>query len=97
MSENELCGRKLAFGDSEQIEELKGIIRKLEEREQLKHFKVSIYFEGSIEFTVEAHDEEEAIEIAKEERFTANDYIDNEDYRTIETSKDSEVDIPYRV
>lgn len=58
-----LCGRKLTFGDQEQIDALKEKDREAQEAEkELPWFRVTVTFDGTYEEDVQAHDEEEAIE-----------------------------------
>jgi hypothetical protein len=58
----ELCGRKLTFGDKEQINTLKEISEGGEHT-----YEVTVDFDGSYTTVINAKDEEEAKEIAKEE------------------------------
>ena len=67
--EDLLSGKvKLEFGNREQIETIDNYEKaQVEAREGLKLYKVIFHFSGSADVDVEAYDEQDAIEKAKEE------------------------------
>ena len=80
--ENILCGRKIVFGDREQIAAYKQMNRRaaeLEERDrkratgETKTYRVHLDITGGYEIEVEAADEDEAKELALEEAIDPND------------------------
>jgi len=67
MEENKLCGRPLKFGDVEQINERKRLEREQEDEENKKKYVVRFDISGSLEIEVDAFDEDDAEEKAREE------------------------------
>lgn len=67
---------RLEFGNTEQIEVIKNHQRVLAERETLKKYRVEISVSGSYTVEVEAHDEDEAKELAMDEGICEVDYDD---------------------
>jgi hypothetical protein len=85
--QNQLCGRKLTFGDNQQIDALKKI--EAENSEEMKTWDVDIDFSGSYNCTIEAISEQEAIEQAKEEFDVHSSDIDIEGCFANEIKKDA--------
>lgn len=81
-NKNQLCGRPLTFGDKEQIDELQKMAEAGEIK--MKKFTVTFSLSGEMEFEVEALDEDDAVQKAKDEFDDLRpaqimDYIETED------------------
>ena len=82
---------KLEFGNQEQIECIDSFQRVQEEAEEgLQRYRVTLWYSGSVFVDVEAHDEQEALEVAREEAdFSEIEWEDEEHYE-VELLKEAE-------